>query len=88
MWTDRDRRGPSRADFDAGGESVEDEAAGFLFEDVDEFAVGGEVVFIAEDGGGEVAGEGVGGLEVVLCGTAADEECVRAEDLVGEVWLT
>jgi hypothetical protein len=35
-------------DFDAGGEGVEDEAAGFLFEDVNEFAMGEEVVFIAE----------------------------------------
>ena len=48
-------------DFDAGGESVEDEAAGFLLEDVDEFAIGGEVVFVAKDGGGEVAVEGAGG---------------------------
>ena len=42
-------------DFDAGGESVENEAAGFLLEDMNEFAIGGEVVFVTEDGRGEVA---------------------------------
>jgi hypothetical protein len=73
--------------FDAGWESVEDEAAGFLFEDVDEFAIGGQVVFVAQNGGGEMSGEGAGGLEIVLCRTAADEECVRAENLVGKVRL-
>lgn len=42
-------------DFDAGGEAVEDNPAGFLLEDVNQFAVGGEVVFISEDGCGEMA---------------------------------
>ena len=43
-------------DFNAGRKSVEDEAAGLLFEDGYKLAVGCEVVVIAEDGGGEVAG--------------------------------
>ena len=46
--------------FNAGGKTVEDESAGFLLKDADELPVGGEVVFIAEDGGGEVAVEGLG----------------------------
>jgi len=74
-------------DFDAGGESVEDDAAGFLLEDLDEFAIGGKVVFVAEDGGGEMAGKGAGGLEVVLCFAAADNEGIGAEDFVGEFRL-
>ena len=42
--------------FYAGGKSVEEQASGFLFEDADEFAIGGEVIFVAEDGGGECRG--------------------------------
>lgn len=75
-------------DFDAGGKSVEDDASCFLLEDMDEFAIGGEILFIAEDGGGEMAGEGAGSLEVVLCRATADKECMRAEDLVGKVRLS
>jgi len=73
--------------FDARGEAVEDDAAGPLLEEVDEFAVGREVLFVPENRRGEMAGEGAGGLEVVLCGTAADEERVGAEDLIGEFRL-
>ena len=71
--------------FYSGWESVEDEAAGFLLEDVDEFAIGGEIVFVAEDGGREVAGERAGGAEVVRRRVAVDEESVGTEDLVGEM---
>ena len=38
--------------FDAGGESVEDDASGFLLKNVDELAIGGEIVFVSEDGRG------------------------------------
>src|SRR5690348_7746479 len=74
-------------DFDSGGEAIEDQAAGFLLEDLDEFAVGGKVGFIAKDGCGQVAFEGASGVEVVACGVAVDEERIGAEDLVSEVWL-
>ncbi len=74
-------------DFDAGGESVEDEAAGFLFEDLDEFTVGGEVVFVAEDGGGEMAVEGACGAQIVARGIAIDEQGIGAEDFAGKVGL-
>ena len=75
-------------DFDSRGECVEDEAAGFLLEDLDEFSIGGEIVFVAEDGGGEMAGEGVRGAQVVVRAGAVYEERVRAKDFVGEMWFT
>src|ERR1700739_2350149 len=74
-------------DFDAGGESVEDEAAGFLFEDVDEFAIGGEIVFVSENGRRQVAVESVCGAQVVFCGIAVYEQSVGPEYLVGELGL-
>ena len=73
--------------FYAGGKSVEEQAAGFLFEDGDEFAIGGEVVVIAEDGGGEVAVEGARGAQIVMRGIAIDKQCVGAKDFVGEFGL-
>jgi hypothetical protein len=75
-------------DLDTGGKSVEDEASDFLFENLNEFAVGSEVVFVTEDGSGEIAGEGAGGAEVVFGLSAPDDEGVRAEDFVREIGLT
>ncbi len=74
-------------DFDAGGKSVEEDAAGFLFENGYEFAIGGEVVVIAENGSGEVAVESSRGAQIVMRGIAIDEQCVGAKDFVGEVGL-
>ena len=47
-------------DFDAGGKAVEDEPAGLLLEDLDEFPVRGEIVFIAEQRRRQVAVESLG----------------------------
>ena len=74
-------------DFDAGGESVEDEAAGFLFEDLDQLSVRGEVFVVAEDGCGEVAVEGASGAKHVLRVVAVDQQGVGAEDFAGKLGL-
>jgi hypothetical protein len=73
--------------FDAGGESVEDETARFLFEDLDEFAIRREVIIVAEDGCGQVAFECAGGTHKILRAVAVDQQCVRAKDFVGELRL-
>ncbi len=59
-------------DFYAGGVAVYEEAAGFLFEDLDELAMGEEVGFVAEKGGGEVAVQRAGGTEGSLPCVAGD----------------
>ena len=60
-------------DFNTSGELIEDDAAGLLLEDLDEFAVGGEVLFVAKDSGSEMAREGTGGAQVVIRIPAADD---------------
>ncbi len=69
-------------DFNAGRESVEDEPTGLLFENLNQFAIGGEIVFIAKNGRGQMAIEGAGGAQIVLRVVATYEQRVRAEDLI------
>jgi len=72
-------------DFDAGGEVVEEDAARDAGELVEQRCVVGELGVTAEDAGGELAVDGVGGAEEVGRALAADEEGGGSEDLVGEV---
>ena len=69
-------------DFDARWEGVEDQAPGFLFEYMNQFAVGGEVLFIAEQRCGQVAVEGGSGAQKVLWLAALHQKRVRAKDLI------
>ncbi len=73
------------ADFDSCGKAVDEEAAGFAFEDGEEEAGGGGVGVVHLEGSGELAVEVVGGGEELgLVGTL-DEEGGGAEDFFEEM---
>ena len=74
-------------DLNAGGESIDDDAACFLLENLDELAVEGEVVLIAEYCCGEVAVKRARGAEIVGCGFAVDEKRVRTKYLFRKLRL-
>jgi len=76
-----------RGYLDAGGEAVEDEAAGFALKDGDQIALGSQVGVGAEEGCGQVAVESFGGAQVAGCGGAVDEQRVGPEDFFGELRL-
>lgn len=68
------------ADFDAGGVAIEDEAAGFALQDVEEIGGLGEVFGGAVEGGGKLAVEALEGFLELGEAAGADEEGVGAED--------
>ena len=73
------------ADFDARGKTVEDDAAHFCFEDVDEFRVFLKIFRSAMDGGGEMPREVFSRFEDLLFVGVADYESGRAEVFGGQV---
>src|SRR3974390_2295102 len=73
--------------FDAGWESIEDNAPSFLLEDLNEFPVRGEVVFITKDRCSEMAGERMSSAEIVVGGVAVDQQRIGSKNLIGEFGL-
>ena len=70
------------ADFDAGGKCVEDQPSGLLFEDLNQFAIGGEIVFIAEDCRSQVPVESMRGAQIIAGVFAANQQRVGSEDFL------
>ena len=66
------------------GNAVEDEAAGLLFEDRDQVAMRGEIVFAAKDGCGEMTIKRLGHAQIIGRRRAVNKQRVGAEELFGE----
>ena len=69
------------------GDSVEDEAATAVLQGVLELAVVDEVLGGGDEGGGELAAEGLGDLDELFWSGAADEDGVGSEDFLVEAWI-
>ena len=74
-------------DLYAGWEAIDDDAASLLLQNLNQFPMEGNVVFVAKYGCGQVAIEGARGADVVGGGFAVDQKRVGPKDLFRQLRL-
>ena len=62
-------------------------AAGFLFQDANEFAVGGKVFIVPENGRRQMAVERIRGAHIIFRAITVHQQRVGSEDFIGELGL-
>ncbi len=69
------------------GKRIEDEPSRLLLQDLNQFLIGGEILFIAKDGCGEMPIQSASCLQIVLCVVASHQHRVGSKDLIGQLWF-
>ncbi len=72
------------ADLNARREAIENDPARFLLEDVNQLAIREEVFVVAQESCGQMAVEGRGCPQIILCVLAMDQQRVGAKDFIGQ----